>query len=78
MVGLTHHYLVRRTSSGLAAREERGDAKTAELVENLHTLIREGDDPASRAEVLRASLEAMQDKLDLHYFLHSHQSWGYL
>jgi glycosyltransferase involved in cell wall biosynthesis len=77
VVGLTHHYLF--SDAVLPrARELRGDAQTAELVERLHTLIREGKDRASRAEVLRASLEAMQDKLDLHYFLHSHQSWAYL
>ncbi|MGC8703054.1 MAG: GT4 family glycosyltransferase PelF [Thiomonas sp.] len=77
VVGLTHHYLFSEAVLP-AAREERGDARTAELVEQLHALIREGKDRASRAEVLRASLEAMQDKLDLHYFLHSHQSWAYL
>ncbi|MDY0328965.1 MAG: GT4 family glycosyltransferase PelF [Thiomonas sp.] len=77
VVGLTHHYLF--SDAVLPpAREERGDAATAELVENLHDLIRDGKDAASRAEVLRQTLQAMQHKLDLHYFLHSHQSWAYL
>jgi len=77
VVGLTHHYLFSESVLP-AAREEHGDAQTAALVERLHALLRDGKDRDSRAEVLRASLQAMQHQLDLHYFLHSHQAWAYL
>lgn len=77
VIGLTHHYLFSESVLP-AAHDLRGDPKTAAMVEDLHDLIRKGDDAESRAEVLRQALEAMRDKMDLHYFLHARQSWGYI
>lgn len=77
VVGLTHHYLFSEAVLP-PAHETRGDPRTAELVEKLHDLLRDVKSRAGRAEVLRASLEAMDGKLDLNYFLHSRESWAYL
>ncbi len=77
VVGLTHHYLFSEAVLP-APGETSGDPQTAQIVEDLHRLIREGDDADSRAEVLRQALQAMGERMDLHYFLHSRQSWAYL
>ncbi len=77
VVGLTHQYLF--SQALLPPPEElRGEGPTARLVDDLHDLLREGQDRASRAQLLRTSLEAMSDKLDLAYFLHARDSWAYI
>ncbi len=77
VVAITHQYLFSDTL--LPPPEElRGDPPTADLVDSLHVLLREGQDRDSRSELLRISLQAMRDKLDLNYFLHSQDSWSYI
>ncbi|MDE2128180.1 MAG: GT4 family glycosyltransferase PelF [Betaproteobacteria bacterium] len=77
VVGLTEHYLF---SEEVLPKPQgsAGDAATAELVRNLHEQLREGDSREARAQVLEQSLQAMQGRLDLQYFLHSKRAWSYL
>ncbi len=77
VVAITHHYLFSQTLLPPPV-QRRGDPGTADLVDSLHVLLREGQDRDSRSELLRRSLEAMGDKLDLAYFLHSGDSWSYI
>ena len=82
VVGLTEHYLFSEEVLP-KARGSQGDRATAELVRKLHTRLREPGDGAdagrvARAQVLEQSLQAMEGRLDLQYFLHSRQSWSYL
>ena len=82
VVGLTEHYLF--SDEVLPKpRGRQGDRATADLVRKLHTQLREPGDGAdagrgARTQVLEQSLQAMEGRLDLQYFLHSRQSWSYL
>ncbi len=77
VVAITHQYLFSQSLLPPPA-QQRGDPGTADLVDSLHVLLREGQDRESRSELLRRSLDAMADKLDLDYFLHSQDSWSYI
>jgi glycosyltransferase involved in cell wall biosynthesis len=82
VVGLTEHYLFSEEVLP-KVRGSQGDRASAELVRKLHTQLREPGDGAdagrvARAQVLEQSLQAMEGRLDLQYFLHSKKSWSYL